>query len=86
MTTPTHNEIMAAFRRGPKGRTVLSLLDDLPIATLAFIAGAVGSIIALATGSIDYQAFLIGLGAFGGGTGALGYARAQSGKGLRKKK
>lgn len=59
-------------------------LDDLPIATLAFLAGAVGSVIALANGSIDYQAFLVGLGVLGGGTGALGYARTQAGKGVRK--
>ena len=60
------------------------LLDHLPIATLVFLAGAVGSVIALAAGSIDYQEFLVGLGVLGGGTGALGYARAQSGKGLKR--
>lgn len=61
----------------------MSILDNLPIATLAFIVGAIGAIIALANGSIDFQAFLVGIGALGGGTGALGYARAQSGKGVK---
>lgn len=64
---------------------MLDFLDNLPIATLAFLAGAVGSVIALANGSIDYQAFLVGLGALGGGAGALGYARTYAGKGVKHK-
>lgn len=63
---------------------MLDFLDHLPVATLAFLVGAVGSVIALANGSIDYQQFLVGLGVLGGGVGVLGYARAQSGKGNRK--
>lgn len=65
---------------------MIKILDDLPIATLAFIALAIGSIVALAQHSIDYEQFLIGIGAAGGGTGALGYARTQAGKGLKKPK
>lgn len=62
----------------------MTFLDNLPVATLVTIAGIIGALIALANGSIDFQAFLIGIGALSGGAGALGYARATSGKGVRR--
>lgn len=58
----------------------MSILDNLPVSTLLAIAAVVGGIIALANGSIDYQQFLIGIGASTAGIGVLGKARADSGK------
>ena len=62
----------------------MSFLDNLPIATIVTLAGIVGAIIALINGSIDFQEFMVSIGALAGGAGVLGVARAQSGRGLRK--
>lgn len=60
---------------------MIELLDRLPLATIAFVAAAIGGIIALATGSIDYDQLLLALGVTGVGTGAIGEARNRAGKG-----
>ena len=61
----------------------MSVLDNLPVATLIALAAIVGGIIALANGSIDFEQFLVGIGASTAGAGVLGGARAVSGKGVR---
>ncbi len=62
----------------------MSVLDNLPIATIVTLVGIVGAIIALANGSIEFQEFMTSIGVLSGGAGVLGYARAQSGKGVSK--
>ncbi len=58
----------------------MSFLDNLPLASLITIAGLVGAIIALANGTVDFEQFMISIGALSGGAGVVGIARAQSGK------
>lgn len=60
------------------------MLDDLPVATITFLAGVVLTVIAYVSNDVSFQDALVALGALGGGTGALGIARAQSGKGVRR--
>jgi hypothetical protein len=62
----------------------MSVLDDLPVATLTSLALIIGALIALINGSIDFQEFAVSLGAGVGGLGVLGVARSQSGKGIRR--
>jgi hypothetical protein len=62
----------------------MKFLDDLPLASLTFIAGVVLTVIAYVSNDVGYQDALVALGALGGGTGALGYVRNQAGRGLRK--
>ena len=62
----------------------MSFLDNIPLATIVALAGIVGAIIALINGSIDFQEFMVSIGAVSGGAGVLGVARAQSGRGVRK--
>jgi len=62
---------------------IASLLDRVPLATIVSIAGIIGAIIALANGSIDFQAFLVSIGAVTGGAGVLGVARNQAGRGVK---
>lgn len=60
-------------------------LSGLPLGTLIAIAAIVGAIIALINHSIDFEQFLVGIGAGTGGAGLLGVARAQSGKGIKRR-
>jgi hypothetical protein len=62
----------------------MNLLDNLPLASLLTVAAIVGGVIALIQGEVSFEEFLISLGAFTGGAGLLGVARAQSGKGVRR--
>lgn len=62
----------------------MSFLDDAPVATITFLAGVVLTIIAYISNDVNFQDALVALGALGGGTGALGYARASSNKGIRR--
>jgi len=64
----------------------LSFLDDIPMATVIAIAGIIGSIIALIAGDIDFDNFMLAIGATTAGAGVLGVARNQAGKGLRQTK
>jgi hypothetical protein len=65
---------------------MFTFLDNIALASLVTVAGIVGGVIALAQGSIDFEQFLIGIGALSGGAGVLGHARTQAGKGLKKPK
>lgn len=62
------------------GDQINDFLTKLPLGTLTFIASAIGGLIALANGSIDYTQFQLGLGATGVGTGVLGAARINARK------
>lgn len=64
----------------------MSFLDNVPVATVLAIAACIGAIIALINHSIDYQQFMVAIGAAVGGSGLLGLSRAASGKGLAKPK
>ena len=61
----------------------MTWLDNLPVATIIALAAIIGGIIALANGSIDFDQFLVGIGASTAGAGVLGKARADSGKSVR---
>ncbi len=61
----------------------MSFLDDLPLATLVSIASIVIVVIAYISNELNVQDALVALGAVLGGTGVVGLARAQSGKGTR---
>lgn len=60
------------------------MLDDLPLASVIAIAAIVGGVIALIDGSIDFEQFLVGIGATTAGAGVLGEARNRAGKGVRR--
>jgi hypothetical protein len=60
------------------------MFDNIPLATVIALAAIVGGIIALISGSIDYQEFLIGIGVTTGGAGVLGEARNRAGRGLKR--
>ncbi len=62
----------------------MSFLDNLPLATIITVVGLVGAVIALINKSIDFEQFMVSIGALSGGAGVVGIARAQSGKGVRK--
>ena len=59
---------------------MLNALNQLPVATLIALAAIVGGLIALANGDIDYQEYMIGIGAASAGAGVLGSARVQAAK------
>jgi hypothetical protein len=59
------------------------MLDNLPLATIITLVGVAGAIYALIAGSIDFEQFMVSIGAVSGGAGVVGIARAQSGKGTR---
>ncbi len=61
----------------------MSILDRIPLATVVALAGIVGAIIALANGSIDFEQFMVSIGAVTGGAGVLGHARNGAGRGTR---
>ena len=62
----------------------MTFLDNLPLGTIITLVGIVGAIIALANGSIDFETFMVAIGANSAGAGVIGIARAQSGKGIRR--
>lgn len=62
-----------------------TLLGDLPVATLVFVAGVTLAIIAYCNGTISYDEAVKSILFIGGGSGAVGYVRNQAGKGVRKK-
>lgn len=57
---------------------LFDLIDDIPVPTIMAVGAAIGAIIALANGSIDFEQFLLGIGVAGGGSGALAFGRAQA--------
>lgn len=60
------------------------MLDDLPIATLISIASIILAVIAYVNGDLSIEEAFLAVGAATGGSGVLGVARAQSGKGVRR--
>jgi hypothetical protein len=64
----------------------MDILDDLPVATLTYIAGIVLAVVGYVSNDINLQEAFIALGVLGGGTGAIGYVRNQAGKGVRHPK
>ena len=61
----------------------MSILDRIPLASLVAVASIVIVVIAYITDELNVQDALVALGAVLGGTGVVGIARAQSGKGVR---
>jgi hypothetical protein len=61
---------------------MLSFLNNIPLASVIAVAAVIGGIIALANGSIDFQEFLVGIGATTAGAGVLGHARNGAGHGV----
>ncbi len=62
----------------------MGILDNVPLATITFLAGVVLVAIAAINNNITLDEALKDLGALGAGTGLLGVARAASGKGIKK--
>lgn len=58
--------------------------DDVPVGTWLALGGVVLAVLGYITGDLSYQEALLGAGAATGGAGAIGLARAQSGKGGRR--
>lgn len=61
----------------------MSFLDDLPVATLTFIAGVVLVILAYLGDDIDFETAYESVALLGGGSFGIGYVRNQAGKGTR---
>ena len=61
-----------------------SLLDDLPVASLVFLAGLGCLIWGYASGDISFNDVWEKLLFLGGGSAGIGYVRNQAGKGLKK--
>lgn len=62
----------------------LPILDDLPVATLTFLAGVVLVVVAYLNDTINFDDAMQSVLFLGGGSGAIGYVRNQAGKGLKK--
>jgi curli biogenesis system outer membrane secretion channel CsgG len=61
----------------------MALLDDLPLATVAFIAIVLAGFYALVTGEITFLEFGAAVGAGGVGTAGVGKVRNDANKGTR---
>jgi hypothetical protein len=61
----------------------MSFLDNIPLATLKSLAFDVCIIVAYINNTITFEQAAIALGATNLGVGALGIARAKSGKGVK---
>lgn len=62
---------------------MVEILNKIPLASILAVLAAVGGVIALVSGSISYDEFLIGLGVTTGGAGVLGEARNRAGHGTK---
>lgn len=60
-----------------------SILDNLPVATITFLAGLALVIVAYASGDISFNDAYQNVLYLGGGSAAIGYVRNQAGKGIR---
>lgn len=60
----------------------MALLNDLPLATIIAVVGIIGALIALINGSIDFEQFMLSIGAVSGGAGVLGHARNGASHGI----
>ena len=61
----------------------MHLLDDPPLASIAFVAVVLAGFYCLVTGEISFLEFGAAVGAGGVGTGAIGKVRNDAGKGSR---
>lgn len=62
----------------------MNFLDDLPVATLVFIAGATALIVAALNDEIAFVTLYENLLYLGGACFGIGYVRNQAGKGVRR--
>lgn len=60
----------------------MKFLDQLPLASIAFLAIVVAGFYCLIDGQISFDEFGAAIGAGGVGTAALGYVRNAAGKGF----
>jgi hypothetical protein len=60
------------------------MLDDIPVASVTFIAGIVLIVIAYLSDDIDFMEAMLCLGLDGAGSFGIGYVRNQAGRGIRK--
>ncbi len=58
------------------------MLDNLPLATIGFIAIVIAGFYCLVTGQIDFATFGGAVGVGGVGTAAVGEVRTRAGKGV----
>lgn len=61
----------------------MKTLDDLPLATLLTIGGAILAFVAYLNNDLSVFEALAAFGIVAGGSGVVGKARADSGKGVR---
>lgn len=59
------------------------MLDNVPLATISFIAGVVVTVIAYISNDLTVFEALAALGFTGVGAGAIGHARNGAGRGVR---
>ena len=62
----------------------MDLFDDVPVATLSFIASAVVAVIAYVNNDLTAFEALAAVGVVGFGAGKVGEARNQAGRGLKR--
>jgi hypothetical protein len=62
----------------------MGLLDELPVATLTFLAGVVLIVIGYVDDRLTMEKAFESLVFLGGGSAGIGYVRNQAGKGIRK--
>jgi len=62
----------------------MSILDDVPVATLSFIAGAVIAVIAYLSNDLSAFEALAAVGIVGFGGGKVGEARNGAGRGVKR--
>jgi Na+/H+ antiporter NhaD/arsenite permease-like protein len=62
----------------------MGFLDDVPLATLTFIAGLVVIVVAMVNNDLSVDDALKAVGALGLGSGGIGLARSSAGRGLKK--
>jgi hypothetical protein len=62
----------------------MQILDDLPVATLTFLAGIVLITIGYIDDRLTLEKAFESLVFLGGGSAGIGYVRNQAGKGVRK--
>lgn len=62
----------------------MNILDELPVATLVFLAGLAALVVAYVGDDIAFSELWEKLLFLGGGTAGIGYVRNQAGKGVRR--
>lgn len=63
----------------------MGVLDDVPMASVSFVAGVVLATIGYLNGDLSVFQALAAAGIVAGGGGALGHARNGAGRGMRRK-